>query len=131
MFEGVSKKDWKLFQEKVPEWQERYMGKLIWEYMAHMQGEGNPSGKFWWLEERIRKDKKMPGVQLTLDKWNVPYDLRKLILTGAITSLDDLEGFSDNLVEYVMNLVWDVTKRGTPGSRMVRAWRKKHPLPKE
>lgn len=131
MFEGVSKKDWKLFQEKVPEWQERYMGKLIWEYMAHMQEEGNPSGKFWWLEERIRKDKKMPGVQLTLDKWNVPYDLRKLILTGAITSLDDLEGFSDNLVEYVMNLVWDVTKRGTPGSRMVRAWRKKHPLPKE
>ncbi|WP_297025580.1 hypothetical protein [uncultured Dialister sp.] len=73
----------------------------------------------------------MPGVQLTLDKWNVPYDLKKLILTGAITSLDDLEGFSDNLVEYVMDLVWEVTKRGTSGSRMVRAWRKKHLLPKE
>ena len=29
----ISKSDWKLFRERIPEWQENYMGRLIEEYM--------------------------------------------------------------------------------------------------
>ena len=29
----ISKKDWKLFRERIPEWQEHYMEKLVKEYI--------------------------------------------------------------------------------------------------
>lgn len=34
------------------------MDKLNREYLELLSGEGNPSDKFWGLEERIKKDKK-------------------------------------------------------------------------
>ena len=55
---GVNEKDWKLFRSRIPDWQEAYMDKLNHEYIELLSGEGNPSDKFWALEERIRQDKK-------------------------------------------------------------------------
>ena len=34
----VSKKDWKLYREKIPEWQEAYMEKLIASYVKYLEG---------------------------------------------------------------------------------------------
>lgn len=48
----ISKKDWKLFREKLPDWQEKYMEKLNQEYIELLQKEGNASDKFWKLEKR-------------------------------------------------------------------------------
>ena len=31
----ITKLDWKLFQERVPEWQEHYMERLIKEYVGY------------------------------------------------------------------------------------------------
>lgn len=39
----VSKADWKLFQERIPEWQERNMARLNREYVALLTGEGDDS----------------------------------------------------------------------------------------
>ena len=34
---GITKADWKLFMEKVPEWQESYMERLLKEYVKMLQ----------------------------------------------------------------------------------------------
>ena len=96
----VSKSDWKLFRELIGDWQETYMERLVKEYMDLLEGEKNASDKFWKLEERIKKDKKHPGVILELSKGNMVSDIAALINSGVITTAD-LEGFSDELKESV------------------------------
>ena len=92
----VSKSDWKLFRDRLGDWQEAYMERLIKEYMDLLDGAENASDKFWKLEERIKKDKKHPGVMLELSKENMIFDIVALINSGVITTAD-LEGFSDEL----------------------------------
>ncbi len=44
----ISKSDWKLFREKLPEWQEKYMEKLVGEYITFLsQDDKAASDKFW------------------------------------------------------------------------------------
>ena len=96
----VSKSDWKLFRDRLGDWQEAYMERLIKEYMDLLDGAENASDKFWKLEERIKKDKKNPVVKLELSKENMIFDIVALINSGVITTAD-LEGFSDKLRESV------------------------------
>lgn len=49
-----SKRDWKLYQEKIKEWQEHYMEKSVKEYADYLCGEIPASTKFWELEKRIK-----------------------------------------------------------------------------
>lgn len=100
----ISKSDWKLFRARIAEWQEDYMERLVKEYIEVLNGTGNASDKFWELEERIKKDKKHPGVMLELSKGNMIFDIVALINSGVITAAD-LEGFSDELRESVDFLV--------------------------
>ena len=60
----VSKSDWKLFRARIGDWQEAYMERLVKEYVDLLDGAENASDKFWKLEERIKKEKKHPGVML-------------------------------------------------------------------
>ena len=96
----ISKSDWKLFRARIAEWQENYMERLVKEYIEVLNGTGNASDKFWEMEERIKKDKKHPGVMLELSKGNMIFDIVALINSGVITAAD-LEGFSDELRESV------------------------------
>ena len=96
----ISKSDWKLFRARIAEWQESYMERLVKEYIYMLNGTGNASYKFWELEERIKKDKKHPGVMLELNKKNMIFDIVALINSGVIKTTD-LEGFSDELRERV------------------------------
>ena len=96
----VSKSDWKLFRERVVDWQEAYMERLVNEYMDLLDGAENASDKFWKLEERIKKDKKHPGVMLELSKGNMIFDIVALVKSDvSITA--DLADFSDELKESV------------------------------
>lgn len=94
----ILKSDWKLFRVRIAEWQENYMERLVKGYIDMLNGTGNASDKFWELEERIKKDKKHPGVMLELSKGNMIFDIVALINSGVITAAD-LEGFSDELRE--------------------------------
>ena len=58
---NFSEKDWKLFKEKVPGWQENYMTRLVEEYIELLQSDKSAADKFWDLEKRIRLDKKKKG----------------------------------------------------------------------
>lgn len=101
----VSKSNWKLFRTRISDWQEAYMERLVKEYMDLLDGEENASDKFWKLEERIKKDKKHPGVILELRKGNMVFDIVALINSDVITTTD-LEGFSDELKESVNFLLY-------------------------
>lgn len=50
----ASKRDWKLFRDKIASWQESYMEKLVKEYAALLKDDLPASSKFWALEERIK-----------------------------------------------------------------------------
>ncbi|MCD8373209.1 MAG: multidrug transporter [Clostridia bacterium] len=92
--------DWKLFRNKIGDWQEKYMGTLIKEYTAILNGTGEPSEKFWALDKRIREDKKSSGVQIRLAKSEMIANIVSFINEGVIC-MDDLEDFSDELLETV------------------------------
>ena len=103
----ISKRDWKLFREKLPAWQERYMGQLIKGYIELLNSDGNPSERFWELEKRIKKDRKHPGVIVEMKKSEAIYTLIHLYRDHAITD-DDLEGFSQELIDAIRKLSsWD------------------------
>lgn len=98
----ISKADWKLFRERIGGWQEAYMARLNQEYIELLSAEGDASDKFWALDERIKEDRKAPGVRLELKKSDVGWDLVRLLQDGVITA-SDLEGFSDDLRDTVLH----------------------------
>ena len=101
----ISKSDWKLYREKLDEWQENYMDHLNKEYMVLLSSDdGNPSDKFWKLVERIKEDRKHPGVIIEMEKSNAIFDIAGLIARKVIT-YKDLEDFSDELKEAVMMIL--------------------------
>lgn len=100
----ISKQDWKLFQEKVPVWQEKYMERRIREYMEFLGSDKPASSKFWELEKMIKEDKKNPGVQLELRKSEAAWDIVMMLRDEVITK-DNLAGFSAELIDTVEDLL--------------------------
>ena len=104
----ITKADWKLFRERISDWQESYMDRLVKEYIVFLQSDKAASEKFWELEKRIKRDRKRPGVLIELDKSEMIWDLCGLIRDGVITT-DDLDGFSEDCretVEQLLNRQW-------------------------
>ncbi len=95
-----SKRDWKLYQEKIKEWQEHYIEKLVKEYADYLCSKIPASTKFWELEKRIKQDKRNPGVLIELSKSDMLWDIAGLIRRNTIT-IEDLVEFSDELKEEV------------------------------
>ncbi len=96
-----SKRDWKLYREKIGGWQEQYMEKLVKEYADYLCSDLPASTKFWEIEKRIKRDRKTPGVCIELRKSDMFWDIVGLIHDKVI-STDDLEEFSDDLKEAVV-----------------------------
>ena len=92
-------KDWELYREKLPEWQEAYMERLIKEYVELLNSDKAASEKFWALDKRIRADRQSLGVRVI----EVRRSKLQNILTGLIIehviSVDDLQDFSEELRE--------------------------------
>lgn len=96
----ISKADWNLFRERVPECQEHYMEQLVKEYIDLLSSPGNASDHFWELERRIRRDKKHPGAILEMNKSDAIWNLALFVKQKVIT-LDDLQGFSTDYFDVV------------------------------
>lgn len=95
----VNEKDWKLFRSRVPDWQEAYMGKLVEEYKALLNGSELASGRFWALWERLKRDKRSPGVMLEDMSRSTMWMNLLLLLRHEIITIQDLDGFSEELRE--------------------------------
>lgn len=100
----ISEYDWKIFRNKIPDWQERYMERLATDYITLLQSEKKASAKFWELEKRIKQDKKSPGVLIDMRRSTAINNIVNMVLDEVI-SLDDLEAFSDDLKEAVKFIV--------------------------
>lgn len=98
MVPQVNESDWRVFRQKLAEWQEKHMETLIVEYAALLAGSGAASDKFWALEKRINTDKRQTGVVAHMSRSNMYLILINLLSEGVIT-IDDLDGFSDDLRE--------------------------------
>ena len=101
----ISKSDWKLFREKLPDWQENYVERLLKRYIKNLNDESKPaSTKFWELEKQIKKDRRHPGVIMELEKsetvWNIVELLRKKVITQK-----ELVDFSDDLQQEVKRIM--------------------------
>lgn len=102
----ISKKDWKLFREKLPDWQENYMDKLNKQYIELLSNEKETaSDKFWELAKRIKNDRKNPSVIMDRRKSEAIWNIINLIRLNVITH-DDLEDFSDDLKQAVDFVLW-------------------------
>ncbi len=101
----ISKKDWKLFREKLSGWQENYMEGLVKTYADFLNDDKKPaSEKFWELEKRIKEDKHYPGVIMELKKSEVICDIVRLMRLNVIT-YDDLSDFSGELQQEVKRIL--------------------------
>ena len=96
----ISKADWKLYRERLPEWQEHFMEDLVKEYIELLSSPGNATDHFWELEERIKKDKKNPGVLIEVRKSDALWDIAMFVQRKIIT-MDNLDGFSDDVKDAV------------------------------
>lgn len=98
-----TKHDWKLFRERIGNWQERYMGILNKEYIEILQSDKPPSEKFWELEKRIKKDRKSRGVLIELSRDMVPFDVLAFYKEGIISE-EELNEFSPDLKAFVLEM---------------------------
>ncbi len=99
-----TERDWKLFRNKLPDWQSAYMEKLNQEYIEILSADAESSIKFWQLEKRINQDKKKTGVIAEMKRSLLITNLYYLIREGAI-SVNDLDDFSDKLQEHIKHMV--------------------------
>ena len=74
------------------------MESLIREYAVLLARSGAASDKFWALEKRTRGDQQHVGVVARMSRSNMYTNLLALLQDGVIT-MDDLDGFSDELRE--------------------------------
>lgn len=96
----VAESDWKLFKKMLPQWQERYMEKLIGQYIEILNGSGEASSRFWALEERINRDKLSSGVIANdIRRSTMHREIANLLIDNVIT-LNDLEGFTEEIKSY-------------------------------
>ncbi len=94
----ISERDWNLFKEKIPTWQENYIMKLNKTYRDILQSDSNPSEIFWKLEKQINIDKKRTGVIADMRRSMLVANILSLLADGAI-DFADLSEFSDELKE--------------------------------
>nr|WP_316621217.1 multidrug transporter [uncultured Ruminococcus sp.] len=92
-------KDWKVFREKLPEWQEAYMERLIKEYAELLSSDKAASEKFWSLDKRIRADRQSFGVRVNEESGSKLKNILTGLIIEHVISLEDLQDFSEELRE--------------------------------
>ena len=99
MFE-ITKSDWKIYREKLSDWQEHYMERLLQSYKELIESPGNASEHFWKLEKRIKRDRRHPGVIIEVRRSTAVWDIANFVDEEVIT-MEELEGFSQDLIDAV------------------------------
>lgn len=101
----VAESDWKLFEKMLPQWQERYMEKLIGQYVEMLNGDSEASSRFWALEERLNRDKLSSGVIANdIRRSTMHHEIANLLIDSVIT-LDDLDGFTEDIKSYAQHWI--------------------------
>lgn len=101
----VAESDWKLFKKMLPQWQERYMERLIDQYIEMLNGGSEASSRFWALEERINRDKLSSGVIANdIRRSTMHREIANLLIDNVI-ALSDLDGFTEDTKSYAQRWI--------------------------
>ena len=100
----VAERDWRLFKELLPKWQEHYMEKLINQYIEILNGDGDASERFWALEEQINRDRRCCGVMMEDIRRSTMRRQIASLLFDDVISLSDLDGFTEDVRDYARRL---------------------------
>ena len=101
----VAERDWKLFRELLPKWQERYMEKLIDQYIEILNGSSTASEKFWALEKHVNRDRLCSGVIVNDVRHSTMHrEIASLLIDNVIT-LNDLDGFTEDIKSYAQHWI--------------------------
>ena len=95
----LEEKDWKVFREKLPEWQKAYMERLIKEYAELLNSDKAASEKFWALDKRIRADRQSFGVRVNEESGSKLKNILTGLIIEHVISVDELQDFSEELRE--------------------------------
>lgn len=101
---GVAERDWRLFKELLPKWQENYMAKLIDQYIEILNGDGEASDRFWVLEEHINRDRLCCGVLMEDIRRSTMRRQIACLLSDNVITLNDLDGFTEDIRDYARRL---------------------------
>lgn len=99
----INESDWKVYRSRIGDWQEAFMEKLLNEYMTIINDEKLPSERYWELHDKIKEDSTKTGVIARNARSSMIHNILNLLQEGAITG-EDLEGFSDDLIERIQFL---------------------------
>lgn len=104
MYIEINETDWKLYRSRIANWQEAFMEKLCKEYISILQADKNAdknaSNRFWELHDRLKEDSTKIGVIVRNARSSMIHNILNLLQEDAITD-EDLEGFSNNLIERI------------------------------
>ena len=96
----VNESDWKKFRKLLPDWQRRYMERLVADYLRMLQSEIPVDDRFWKLEKRVRQDARKTAVCCDMRRSLMYENLAKLLAEKAIT-LEELSVFSEETLRAV------------------------------
>lgn len=94
----VNEDDWKLFKEKLPLWQERYIKKCLNHYSFILNKDDNPSIIFYELLDSIIKDRNHPGVAIDRCSRSNMLDIIDTLIKNNVITFSDLKGFTEPLI---------------------------------
>ena len=98
----ITKSDWKLFRERLPGWQEKYMERLVEEYIER----GLSKTQIINMEEIVKKCEKFyPRIELRLFLANIAYCMKPFMNSqagseAAAKAMELLRNCSDNITLY-------------------------------
>ena len=101
----VAERDWKLFRELLPKWQERYMEKLIGQYIEILNSSSAASDRFWALEKHVNRNKLCSGVIVNDIRCSTMHREIANLLIDSVITLDDLDGFTEDIKSYAQHWI--------------------------
>ena len=95
-------KDWKVYSKRCGEWRERYLEKKTREIAEFLTGDDKtPTERFWETEKLIKKEARILRKCLDPHSRSKMVDHLMLMAHYGMIRSSDLDGFSEDLQEYI------------------------------
>ena len=95
--------DWKLFRKKYEEWIESFLERCCSEYAAILGSDMPAVDRFNEVAERIENDSRKTEFAIRNSREQMTANIFHLVENDVI-EIDDLEGFSEELQEYLRGI---------------------------
>ena len=100
----INEKDWKLFIEKLPNWQEKYMERLVVdEYIKLLYSGNSISDTYLGIKDSLKSES--PDIFTKDIKRARFYDILTEMITNKMIAISDLDDFTEETIQEVNRYV--------------------------